>query len=176
MNAPLYLPFVFIVAASLGLLACFTCEVDAKDTTGKGKPSKVHSAPAANASPSTAKENEPWLRVGVAIQQEERVVIQEYARECTTPAKHGSKPKGLPPGLAKKVAKGGTLPPGWEKKCVKGQVMTPEVYKECQPLPKEIIVKLPPPPKGTILVTIDGKVVRLLQATLEILDVFEVLP
>src|SRR5688572_25863711 len=137
MNAPIYIPFVFVLAASLALLACFDCEVNAKDKTGKGKPVKVHSVPVANPPPSTAKEKEPWLRVGVGIQQEERVVIQEYARECTTLTKHGSKPKGLPPGLAKKVDNGGTLPPGWQKKCVKGEVMTPEVYKECQPRSEE---------------------------------------
>jgi hypothetical protein len=37
-----------------------------------------------------------------------------------------------------------------------------------------VIVQLPPPPPGTVLVAIEGKVARLLLATREILDVFEV--
>ena len=67
------------------------------------------------------------------------------------------------------------MPPGWEKKCVPGATMPKEVYEECHRLPKDVVVKLPPPPPGTILVTIDGKVVRLVKATLEILDVFNVI-
>ena len=49
-----------------------------------------------------------------------------------------------------------------------------EVYRECHPLPREVIANLPPPPAGTILVAVRGKVVRLIQATREILDVFNV--
>jgi len=37
-----------------------------------------------------------------------------------------------------------------------------------------LIVKLPPPPTGTIMVAIDGKIVRLAKATREILDVFDI--
>jgi len=35
-------------------------------------------------------------------------------------------------------------------------------------------MKAPPPPPGTVLITIGGKVARVLAATREILDVFEV--
>jgi hypothetical protein len=65
--------------------------------------------------------------------------------------------------------------PGWQKKCVRGEVISAEVYKHCEPLPHEVVVKLPPPPPGTIVVTVEGKVFRLARATLEILDVFDVL-
>jgi hypothetical protein len=41
-------------------------------------------------------------------------------------------------------------------------------------LPQEVVVKLPAQPPGTILIAIGGKVARLLAATREILDVFEV--
>jgi hypothetical protein len=88
--------------------------------------------------------------------------------------KHGHQSKGLPPGLAKKAERGRDLPPGWRNKCVRGERMPPHVYAQCQPLPQEIIVKLPPPPPNTIVVTIDGRVARLANATLEILDVFDV--
>ena len=53
--------------------------------------------------------------------------------------------------------------------------MSPEVYQHCEPLPAEVVVKLPPPPPDTVVVTLHGKVVRLARATLEILDVFDVL-
>jgi len=35
-------------------------------------------------------------------------------------------------------------------------------------------MKAPPPPPGSVLITIGGKVARVLAATREILDVFEV--
>jgi hypothetical protein len=47
------------------------------------------------------------------------------------------------------------------------------MYAQAQPLPEVVIQKLPPPPAGTVLVTLDGKVVRLLEATRTIVDVFE---
>lgn len=113
-------------------------------------------------------------RVSVTFSSAERKVIHEYAHECQTPPARGKKAKGLPPGLAKKVARGGELPPGWQKKCVKGEIMSEPVLRQCHPLPPEVVVKLPAPPPDTIVVAISGKVVRLAKATHEILDVFDV--
>jgi hypothetical protein len=107
-----------------------------------------------------------------AFSDEERQAIQGYAeRYGATPGKHERR---LPPGLARKVARGGKLPPGWEEKCVPGEVLRPEVYQECHPLPPELVVKLPPAPDLTVTVAVEGKVLRLLQATHEILDVFNI--
>ncbi|MBI3851443.1 MAG: hypothetical protein HY298_14380 [Verrucomicrobia bacterium] len=117
---------------------------------------------------------EPWVNVSITTQ--ERQVIREYVTAHSDDGKSGKKGKPLPPGLAKKVARGGSLPPGWQNKLVKGEILSPEMYRQCDPLPDEVLVRLPPPPSGTVLVTIQGKVVRLVRATLEILDVFDVLP
>lgn len=117
----------------------------------------------------------------VTINPREREVIREYVvyrkskPEHDHKDKHGKPSKGLPKGLAKKVERGHDLPPGWQKKCVRGQIMPVEVYNRCEPLPREVVVKLPAPPPGTIILTIEGKAVRLLQATREILDVFDVI-
>jgi hypothetical protein len=157
---------------------CASAPIIAKDK-GKGKGGKPDEDASAEtgAKPATAAtapgQKEPWASVDVKIGAPEQKVIHEYvhARE----ERHeGKKPKGLPPGLAKKVARGGELPPGWQKKVVPGQIMSEEVFKQCHPLPQELIVKLPPPPVGTITVAISGKLVRLAKATREILDVFDV--
>ena len=120
--------------------------------------------------------------MNVTITSHERQVIREYVvahsdsdADEGKPNKKGHKGKSLPPGLAKKAARGENLPPGWEKKLARGQTMPAEIYRQCQPLPVEVTTRLPAPPAGTILVTIEGKVARLAQATLEILDVFDVL-
>jgi len=130
--------------------------------------------------------HDQWVQV--TIQPREREVIREYIvykrsngngnrhDEERYEGKHAGKhDKALPKGIAKKVERGDSLPPGWQKKCVRGQVMPMEVFKHCEPLPHEILVKLPPPPTGTVIVTLEGKAVRLMQATLEILDVFDVI-
>jgi hypothetical protein len=143
----------------------------------KGRNARNEEAPAQTApvpnihSPQTGKES--WKSAKVAISEDERRVIRNYVENHST-EKPGHKAKGLPSGLAKKRAQGGALPPGWEKKCVKGEIMPAQVYGHAQPLPPEIIVKLPSPPEGTILISIDSKIARLAKATPEILDVFDV--
>jgi hypothetical protein len=71
------------------------------------------------------------------------------------------------------VVRNEKLPTGWQKKIARGEVLPPTVYAQAQPLPEVVIRKLPPPPAGTILVTLDGKVVRLVEGTRTIVDVFE---
>ena len=147
-----------------------------EDSPAKASGQDDQGAPASRASDAQRSRagKEPWVKVEASISVREREVIQDYVSSYSKPEKHGRRAKGLPPGLAKKAARGGELPPGWQKKCVKGEILPVEVTKQCHPLPPEVVVKLPPPPAGTILITVDGKVVRLLEATREILDVFEV--
>jgi hypothetical protein len=162
---------VVLVSAAL-----FCGSASAKDKVkGKGVtvlPSPTPGKVVVHATPTPGKE--PLVKATVVFSTKERDIIHGYAKTCTV-AEKGKKPKGLPPGLAKKVARGGELPPGWQKKCVRGEIMPAVVFKHCVPLPHELVVKLPPPPVGTILVTIDGKIVRLAKASMEILDVFDVL-
>lgn len=110
-----------------------------------------------------------------AFKPAEREIIVAYVKQYGGDSK-GKKGKGLPPGLAKKVARGGKLPPGWEAKVVRGQILSVEIYEQAQPLPRELTGHLPAPPVGTITIAIEGRLVRLLEATREILDVFEILP
>ena len=121
------------------------------------------------------KSGEPWLKV--QIQANERDIITRYYSEHPEALNQGEpigkKKKKLPPGLKKKLERGGELPPGWQKKVARGEVMSDDVYYQSRPLPREIIKILPPPPPGTVIVTVEGKVVRLLEATRTIVDVFD---
>ncbi|HEY6229244.1 MAG TPA: hypothetical protein VI282_19155 [Verrucomicrobiae bacterium] len=169
----------FFVLTAAGFLLT-SVPVIAKDK-GKSHKNDAAASPAADgkaqsAGPAAANANdhkEPWANVNVTIGNGEKEQIREYVRNCEIPHK-GKKNKGLPPGLAKKVARGGDLPPGWQKKCVRGEILPEPIFKASHPLPHELIVKLPPAPAGTIMVAIDGKIVRLAKATREILDVFDV--
>lgn len=138
---------------------------------GKDQKKKQKSAVAPKAPPPASKQEvpapkQPLLEIRIST-LERKVIREEVGRLRSKDA------KSLPPGLAKKVERGGSLPPGWQKKIARGEVMPIEVFKAASPVPKRILIKLPPPPGGTILVAIDGKVVRLLHATRQILDVFE---
>ena len=98
------------------------------------------------------------------------IVSPAYAKQKNKGKKH----KSLPPGLAKKLQRGKELPPGWQKKLVKGEVLSDELYKDAEPLSEKEKSKLPPSPAGTKLLKIENKIIRILDATRTILDVFEV--
>lgn len=79
----------------------------------------------------------------------------------------------LPPGLQKRVERDKPLPAGWEKRLRPGVRIDPQVYAYAQPVTREILQALPPQPGGTILVTIDGRLVRIARSSQIILDVFK---
>lgn len=93
-----------------------------------------------------------------------------YAKQNKKDKKH----KNLPPGLAKKVERGEKLPPGWQKKLAKGEVLDAKVYANAEPLSEKEKNKLPPSPAGTKLLKIENKIIRILDSTRTILDIFEV--
>jgi Ni/Co efflux regulator RcnB len=85
----------------------------------------------------------------------ERTIIFDYVnqyRDALVPAPGNAKP--LPPGIAKKVARGGTLPPGIAKRY----------------LPQNLLVQLPPRP-GYQWVVVDNDVVLIAAATGLIVDI-----
>ena len=84
---------------------------------------------------------------------------QESMRSGKKGKKHKGKgnPKGLPPGIAKKLSRGGTLPPGIAKKGL-------SPYLES---------RLPPVREGYERAEIDGEIVLLDIATQEITDVLD---
>ena len=85
--------------------------------------------------------------------------------------KKNKKKKSLPPGLQKKLARGGELPPGWQKKVARGEVLDAELYRHSHGLPHDILERLPHGPDGTSVRQVEDRVVRILDATGVILDV-----
>ncbi|MBQ0711837.1 MAG: hypothetical protein KBT53_02630 [Porticoccus sp.] len=86
------------------------------------------------------------------------------------------KQKSLPPGLRKKLERGGELPPGWQKKVARGEVLDENVYlNHTRSLPEEILRRLPTDPLGTSIKQIDDRIVRVMDDTRTILDVFYLL-
>ncbi len=79
--------------------------------------------------------------------------------------------RSLPPGLQKKVARGGSLPPGWRKKVARGEVLDRDLAPYAVTLPEDILSRLPRHVPGTSLRQIDDRIVRVDDTTRAILDV-----
>jgi hypothetical protein len=105
--------------------------------------------------------------------REKEVDQQTYEQYHDGGKKDKKKDKALPPGLQKKAERGGQLPPGWQKKLQRGTVIDHDVFVHCEPLPTRLSAQLPVGPAGTITVHVDGRIVRLLEATREIVDILE---
>ena len=165
-----------IFSLSLLLIACVALPTVAKDKD-KPKDNPKKDAPPAPPAERGDKHDKHGDKHGgdKSFKASEREIIVTYVKQHGGDSK-GKKGKNLPPGLAKKVARGGKLPPGWEAKVVRGQILSVEIFEQAHPLPRELTVHLPVPPVGTITIAIEGRLVRLLEATREILDVFEILP
>jgi len=88
--------------------------------------------------------------------------------------KHGhGNGQQLPPGLQKKVERGGELPPGWQKKVAKGKVVEDSIYIHMEAPPRDVLRALPPPPPGVIIKQIEDKIVELREKDRFVLDIFD---
>ena len=96
--------------------------------------------------------------VSVEFSEEEIRIIGAWYEEHGSRSGHGggkNKHKGLPPGIAKNLARGKPLPPGIAK----------------QQLPDGLVQALPAPPRGYDRVIVDGKVLLVEIATQVIHDI-----
>jgi hypothetical protein len=147
--------WVLLLSVVCGVVLVAT--VQAK--SDKAPPKQV--TPSAPSSAASAPE-QTWLQTEITPLEKE--IVKQHLADIR--AVQSKKP-------TKKAARSAKLPPGWQKKITRGEVLPEIVYAQAQPLPEVVIRKLPPPPAGTILVILDDKVLRLLEATRTIVDVFE---
>ena len=82
------------------------------------------------------------VSVGVVFSDDEISIIATWYHGTASQKRGSKKQKGLPPGIAKNLARGKPLPPGIAKKY----------------LPDGLRHALPPPPKGYERIIVDGKV------------------
>ena len=83
------------------------------------------------------------------------------------------KMKSLPPGLQKKMARGGELPPGWQKKVARGEVLDAGLYRQSRSLPEALLHRLSTD-ADTELRLLDDRVIRIIDDSRVILDVLQV--
>lgn len=98
------------------------------------------------------------VAVSAAFSKGEVSVIADWYQDHpvnTARGKDKKKPKGLPPGIARNLARGKALPPGIAK----------------QMLPRGLMALLPPPPHGFERIIVDGRVLLVEVATHVIHDI-----
>jgi len=96
--------------------------------------------------------------VSIVFSAEEARIIATWYREHGVESRSrgkGKKPGGLPPGIARNLARGKALPPGIAK----------------QYLPAGLVAALPSPPAGYERIVVDGKVLLVEVATRVIHDI-----
>ncbi|WP_309381456.1 hypothetical protein [Cerasicoccus frondis] len=178
---------VIAMAASAALI--FTAPLFADKPTDKGKPADVGNA--ANESSYQYVEQEIAKEQQLLNEEDanEKAKLQkELAKEMQKKDGFDAKSKGildtylkenkgswknkssLPPGLQKKVARGGDLPPGWQKKLGLGDVIPNDIFDHARPLPKDIAEKIPHP-AGTEDVQIEDEIYRVTKKTRQIIDI-----
>ena len=100
------------------------------------------------------------VSVSAVFSKGEIEIIAQWYQDHGSHSAYGNgngkkKPKGLPPGIAKNLARGKPLPPGIAK----------------QVLPQGLIALLPPPRVGFERVVVDGRVILVEVATRVIHDI-----
>jgi len=87
---------------------------------------------------------------------------------CASPsfAKKETDSKKIPHGLQKKVDRGQSLPPGWQKKLEVGKPVPSDVREH-----EKVIY--PVDKNGVITIAVDDKVLRLINATNEIVEILK---
>jgi len=78
------------------------------------------------------------------------------------------KEKQLPQGLQMKLDRGGSLPPGWERKLSRGETLEERIYRQSE-------IAIPVDSDGLLTVRIEGKLIRLVEATREIIDIVDLI-
>ncbi|MGD9860026.1 MAG: hypothetical protein AB7S90_08215 [Marinobacterium sp.] len=81
--------------------------------------------------------------------------------------------KSLPPGLQKKLARGGELPPGWRDKVRQGEVLDSDLYRRGERLPRHYLERLGYDSEAAELILLGDSVVRVAQGRGTVLDIID---
>ncbi len=150
-----------ILTVVLSLCTAGVAFADKPEKTGQGKGQSKAQGKAKNKGEAKAKGND--AHVTVVFGDKDRSAARDYFV-----SRYGR--GNCPPGLAKK--NNGCLPPGQAKKrYVVGRRLSPDViYIDA---PKDLVVRLSPPPSGHKYVVVDGDLLKLAIGTLLVVDAID---
>lgn len=99
------------------------------------------------------------------------VLEREYGfSKNSTPPGQG---KALPPGLQKKLERGGSLPPGWQKRLSRGEQLDAQAYEQSKKLPDELLRRITGRDDAVELLQVGDRILRVMEGRGTILDVID---
>ena len=109
--------------------------------------------------------------------KEEKKAAHKYKHlSCKKSKKNKHKKKhkkSLPPGLQKKVARGGSLPPGWQKKIKCGEVLEASIYGNSVILDIDEYPSILDYNPAAEVIRVHDRIIRIMKDTHEVLDIIE---
>ncbi|SEG23025.1 hypothetical protein [Marinobacterium lutimaris] len=100
-----------------------------------------------------------------------RDILQGHYGATYEPERH--RYKALPPGLQKKLRRGGDLPPGWRDKLIVGDRIDPYLYRHAEHLPSDLLNRITGRDDGIELLRIGDRIVRVMEGRGTVLDVID---
>jgi len=165
--------FGLVTAMVAAAALSFSSASFADKPEGKGK-EKSWKAAKEQKSDSAPEESGALLRALTDNEQQELadlVLEKEYGFSKNSVPVGGT--KQLPPGLQKKLDRGGSLPPGWQKKLQRGEVVDREVYREAEKLPDELLRRITGRDDAVELLRVGDRILRVVEGRGTILDVID---
>jgi len=144
----------------------------------QGAPDKVPQAERGE-KPDLKKSDRTSVELLPALPKRDRDLIRDYIRVEGVPGYdrypgQSGQRKDLPPGLQKKMARGGSLPPGWRDKVVRGEVLPSEFRQYAYPLPADLYDRLGYSRTGIEFLVLEDRLVRLAEGRGTVLDVIDI--
>ncbi|WP_409522680.1 hypothetical protein [Nitrincola sp. MINF-07-Sa-05] len=102
------------------------------------------------------------------------IVLEEVFGIPTSTTQSNGKQKSLPPGLQKKLARGGELPPGWQKKVARGEVLDGHLYRQSQVLSPDILRRVDGRHQEAELIVLGDRILRVMKGEGTVLDVINI--
>lgn len=94
-------------------------------------------------------------------------------RQYITGYRSNNNTRNLPPGLAKKVARGGDLPPGWQKKVSRGNTFPGDLWPFTSPVNYNQVPRFGDPGDGIDIYSIGNRLFKLNRSDNRILDILD---
>jgi hypothetical protein len=164
-------PITFLLAISLSLpVFASPPSFTPAASNDRGRSANPQANSEQRSAPHSRQQNED---VSADYQTIIRRVLEEYYGLSSTEANQTFEQKRIPPGLQKKLARGGDLPPGWQMKLARGDVFPPDLYAKSTRLPKHWAGH-----KGNAeeeeWLLLEDKIVRVVQGQGTILDIIDI--
>ena len=168
---------VAVLSALVLSLSCLTASAKKPDNhpgqgNGNGKPDREQRD---QDSRNEGREDAPLLAPLSERERDEiaRLMLGDELEQARSNPGVSGEGRSLPPGLQKKLERGGSLPPGWQKKLQRGEVIDRETYRDAERIPDELLRRVTGREDAVELLQVGDRILRVAEGRGTILDVID---